>query len=147
MKQWKHDKDLAECKIKLSWELIIYHFLDRPQVSLNEILTSAKKFVKRLLKLLNLIALRHIFNQVPVAISKIIIMWTALCISYELQNMYTIRRAIWFVAGREWKIDSVKVKIITFVIKPSGKFTTTVHHKYEIKVACQVLWFISFLNS
>ena len=34
---------------------------------------------------------------------------------YELRNVYTIRRAKWYVAGKEWKIDNVEVKIITFV--------------------------------
>ena len=39
-----------------------------------------------------------------------------MCISYELRNVYTIRRARWYVAGKVWKIDDVEVKIITFVV-------------------------------
>ena len=50
------------------------------------------------------------------AISEIILVWAGSCISYELRNVYTIRRAGWYVAGKEWKIDNVEVKIITFVI-------------------------------
>ena len=52
------------------------------------------------------------------AISKIILKLAAWCISYELQHVYTTRRTQWYVAGKEWKIDSVEVKIIAFVIKP-----------------------------
>ena len=48
-------------------------------------------------------------------ISKMIVMSR----HHELQNVYSIRRARWYVAGKEWKIDDVEVKIIAFVIKPS----------------------------
>ena len=73
------------------------------------------------------------------AIPKIIIMLAALCISYELRNIYTIRRARWYVAGKKWKIDNAEVKIITFLIKPGQKVTATVYHECEIKVVCLVI--------
>ena len=57
--------------------------------------------------------------------------------SYELRNVYTIRRARWYAAGKEWKIDNVEIKIITFVIQPGIKFTSTVYDECEIKVVCQ----------
>ena len=44
------------------------------------------------------------------AVSKIIIIPAASCISYELRNIYTIRRGRWYVVGKEWKIDNVEVK-------------------------------------
>ena len=78
-------------------------------------------------------------NQALVAISKIIVMLAAPCISYELRNVYTIRRARWYVAGKEWKIYNVEVKIITFVIKLGSKFTPTFYHECEIKVVCQMI--------
>ena len=34
----------------------------------------------------------------------------------ELRNVYIIKKARWYVAGKEWKIDNVEVKIIMFVI-------------------------------
>ena len=45
------------------------------------------------------------------------------------------------------KIDNVEVKIIAFVTKPGWKFTSTVYHECEIKAVCQVIHFVSFLNS
>ena len=60
---------------------------------------------------------------------------------------YTIRRAGWYVTGKEWKIDNVLVNITTFVIKPGCELTSNVHNKCEIRVVCQVLCFVSFLSS
>ena len=51
------------------------------------------------------------------AISKVIIISAAPCISYQLGNINTIRRARWDIAQKEWKIDNVEIKIITFVIE------------------------------
>ena len=51
------------------------------------------------------------------AISKIIVKYAASCISYELRHVYTVRKARWYVAVKEWKVDNVEVKIIAFVIK------------------------------
>ena len=100
-----------------SWESIIHHFLDWPLVFLNEILTSTIKFIERLFKLQGYIALwQKSIHQALVAISKTIIVWAASCISYELWNVYIICRVRWYVAGKEWKIDNVEVKLITFVI-------------------------------
>ena len=75
-------------------------------------------------------------NLALVAICRIIIMSAALWISYELWNVYTIARARWYVAGKEWNIDKVKIKIITFFIKPNWKFIATVYHKSAIRVIC-----------
>ena len=72
------------------------------------------------------------------AISKIVIMGAASCISHKLRNVHTIRRARWYVAGKEWKIDNVEARIIASVIKPT-KFTSTFHHECEIKVVCQAI--------
>ena len=60
-------------------------------------------------------------NQALVVISEIIIAWAASCLSYELRNVDTIRRVRWYVAGKEWKIDNVEVKFITFIIQPGWK--------------------------
>ena len=86
-------------------------------------------------------------NHAFVTVSKFIIMWAASCISYELRNVHTIRRAQWYFARKEWKINDVEVKIIMLVIKPGWKFTSTVYQEFEIKVVCQVIWFVSFLNN
>ena len=86
-------------------------------------------------------------NHALVVIFEIIIVWTASCTSNELWNIHTIRRAKWYVAGKEWKIDNVEVKIITSVIYPGWKLASTVYDECEIKVVCQVIWFASFLNS
>ena len=50
-----------------------------------------------------------------------------------------IRRARWYVAREEWKIDNVQVKIITFGIKPGCKFTFTAYGECEIKVVCRLI--------
>ena len=93
------------------------------------------RFLKRLLKPQGCIAMwQKAINLALVAISKIIIMWVASRISYELRTVYTIRWARWYPAGKEWKINNVEVKIITFVIKPGRKFTWTVYDECEIKV-------------
>ena len=72
-------------------------------------------------------------------ISKIIIKSAASHICHELQYVYTIRTAQWYVAGKQWKIDNVEVKIIAFVTKSVRKFTSTVYDECEIKVICQVI--------
>ena len=110
-------KFLFHVKEKLSWKWIIHHDVDWPLVFLNEILISAIKFLERLLKPQGYIALwQKSINQALVSISEIIIVWAASCISNELWNVHTIRRARWYVAAKVWKIDNVEVKIITFVI-------------------------------
>ena len=38
-------------------------------------------------------------------------------ISYQLGNINTTGRARWHIAQKEWKIDNVEIKIITFVIE------------------------------
>ena len=43
--------------------------------------------------------------------------------------VHTIRMARWYVVEKECKFDNVEVKIITFVIKPDWKFTTTVYYQ------------------
>ena len=48
--------------------------------------------------------------------------------------MYTIGTARCFVAGKEWKIDNVEVKIIKFIIKHGRKSTSILYHKCQIKV-------------
>ena len=102
-------------------------------------------FLKRLLMHQGYIALCQMSaNQAFVAIFIIIMMWAASGIFYELWNVYTKRRARWYVPGKEWKTDNVKVKIIAFVIKPGCRFTTTVYHECEIKVVCQVICLIAF---
>ena len=53
--------------------------------------------------------------------------------------MYTIRRARWYVAGKEQKIDNLEVNIVTFIIKPGSKFTSSGYHECEIKVIGQVI--------
>ena len=106
-------------------------------VFLNEILISALNFLERLLKPPSYTALRQkSINQALVVICEIIIVWTASCISNELRNMHTIRRARWYVAGKELKIDNVEVKIITFVIYPGSELASTVFDECEIKVVC-----------
>ena len=82
---------------------------------LNDILITTIKFFKGLLKSQGYMALwQKSINQALVAISKIIVMWAvmwaACCISYELQNVYTIWRGGWYVAGKEWKVDNREVK-------------------------------------
>ena len=89
-------KFLLHVKWKLSWERIAHHCIDWPPIFLNEILISAIKFLERLLKPQGFIALwQKLINQAFVAISEIIIVWAASCISYELWNVHTIRRARW----------------------------------------------------
>ena len=43
------------------------------------------------------------------------------CISYQLRNIITRGRARWDIAPKEWKIDNVEIKIITFVIELGAK--------------------------
>ena len=38
---------------------------------------------------------------------------------YERRNVYTIRRARWYVAGKEWKIVNVEVKGFVFSLNVS----------------------------
>ena len=40
-----------------------------------------------------------------------------------------------------------KSKSIAFVIWPGWKLSSTAYEECEIKVVCQVIWFVSFLNS
>ena len=71
-------KFLFHVKLKLSWKWIIHHYVDWPLVFLNEILTSAIKFLERLLKPQGYIALwQKSINQALVVISEIIIVWVA----------------------------------------------------------------------
>ena len=94
----------------------------------HEILISDVKFLERLLKLQGYIALwQKSINQALVAISEFIIVWAASCISNELRNVHTIRRTRWYVAGKEWKIDNVIVKFITFIIQRGWKLSFTVY--------------------
>ena len=86
-------------------------------------------------------------NHSLVATSKIIVMWAASCISFELQIVYIIRKDRWYVTRKEWKIVNVEVKIIAFVVKLDGKLISNVFDECEIKVACQMIWFVSFLNN
>ena len=113
----KKPKFLLYVKQKLSWKWIVHHYIDWPLVFFNEILISAIEFFERLLKPQGSIALwQKSINQTLVAISKILIVWAASCISNELWNVHIIKMARWYVAGKEWKIDNVEVKIIAFVI-------------------------------
>ena len=96
-----------------------------PLVFLNEILISAVKFLERLLKPQGL--WQKSINQALVAISGFIIVWAASCISNEQRNVHTIGRARWYVAEKEWKIDNVEVKFITFIIQPGWKLASTVY--------------------
>ena len=118
-----------------------------------------QKFLKQLLKPQGYIALcQKSISQALVAISKIIVKWAASCISYKLQYVYTVRRARWYVTGREWKIDNVEVKIIAFVMA-SWKFISTflwwmwhqgnlLSYNYTIRFigydSIQTRWFISY---
>ena len=75
-------KFLFHVKLELSSKWIIHHYVDWPLVFLNEILISAIKFLERLLKPQGYIALwQKWINQALVAISEIIIVWAASCIS------------------------------------------------------------------
>ena len=49
------------------------------------------------------------------------------------RNVNTVRRAGWYVAGKEWKIDYMEAKNITFVIQNGCKLTSTVYDECEIK--------------
>ena len=61
--------------------------------------------------------------------------------------MYTIRKARWYVAGKEWKIDSVEVKSFTFVHIAWLKAYLHCLDECEIKIVCQMISFVSFLNT
>ena len=39
------------------------------------------------------------------------------CISHQLRNINTIGKVRWDIARKEWKIDDVEIKIVTFVIE------------------------------
>ena len=65
------------------------------------------------------------------AISKVIIIWAAPCISYQLGNINTIWRARWDIARKEWKIDNVEIKIITFVIELGVKSIVALYNEWQ----------------
>ena len=96
--------------MKLVRERISYHIFHRPLILPNEIRISAIKLFKWISQAFHFIALRQeSVNQKFMAISKVIIIWAAPCISYQLGNINTIWRARCDIARKEWKIDNVEI--------------------------------------
>ena len=67
-------------------------------------------------------------------ISKVIIICASPCKSYQLGNINTIGRARWDIARKEWKIDNVEIKIITFVIELGIKSIVTPYIEGQVQV-------------
>ena len=65
------------------------------------------------------------------------------CISCQLRNVNTIGRARWDIAGKEWKIDNVEIKIITFVMVVGVKSIVAPYNE----VICKAIRFGGFFNS
>ena len=53
-------------------------------------------------------------------------------ISYQLGNINTIGRDRWDIARKEWKIDNVEIKIITFVIELGVKSIVAPYNEGQI---------------
>ena len=89
----KAQNQLYHC-IKLVRERISHHIFHWPLILPNEIRISAIKFFKWISQAFHFIALKYeSVNQKFMAISKVIIIWAAPCISYQLGNINTIGRA------------------------------------------------------
>ena len=66
------------------------------------------------------------------AISKVIIRLAAPCMSYQLQNINTIGSTRWDIVRKEWKIDNVEIKIITFVIELGVKSIVVPYNEGQV---------------
>ena len=69
---------------------------------------------------------------------------SSIIISYQLGHINTVRRARWDIARKEWKVDSVKIKIITFVIELGVKSIVTPNIEVQVRVIWDMLQLLSY---
>ena len=81
---------------------------------------------------LNLNTCHKIFGKNSQWIEFMIIICAAYLIPDKLRNLNIICRARWFMNLQEWKVDYVKIEIITFIIQLGVRSVVVTHDERQV---------------